>query len=779
MPKAVHDRAMELLPHMRETYGPKKAKQVAFAVATQQAEVRGEVPKGFGTPEGRREAKAKFDKPKSEYEPLAKKSEYVNPLAELVGLDKQAAEPGLTEGQKRRRRWSTGIGAGVGGLYGAGLGAAAGANSSNPLLFTLGGAGLGAAAGAGLGRFGEYTHRMNEQALAERIHDPYGRRKKASSESTDEGDRVTRAALAENKRSGASRPAGISREMWDSLSEKEAAFMEVLDALEAPSSPSDGTRGTLGIVDDARDKQAAVLTAAKRENLPKKDFALPKQKGYPIEDKHHAANALARVSQHGTPSERATVRSKVYNKFPELKESHEERTGENPMQHPTAQKIGSYRGKEASMDPARAVLREIVEDKEAQFQGAGTPLGGGSAPQSLVQTGRMAPMLNNQMGGTTSSTPQPAPSPAPMAKASQAPGGGGGGGGGGGMPGGMPMPQVPNLNLGGGGAMGPMLQQSMQGGGGGGGQAPTPAPALPSMSPTGGVEGLIPLLEDVANRAFNEHIAKLAQQEPDLGDRLQAIKQRRLGALPTLAAGGAGLWAGGRANEAVTRMLTERGLKAEQAYKALPEAERAAKLAPKAFRGLRAARGALPLAGTLGAIAGAKALFGRRRPQEQEQKTGADKMADSWLQAHPEVWGSLGGAGLGAGIGALATKDKKRRGQNALIGAGMGGLLGAGGAIGMKHVADAGREILRQKHAQASNFMAEHPLLTAAGGGLAGALAGGALSGVDMPHIPTSGLGAAAGVGGGLLASHLARQAQAKHEAEKRRRELARAGHPF
>lgn len=75
MPAAIHDRAMRLLPEMKKTYSPKKAKSVAFAVATQQAHAKGEAPKKwhgkpFGTPKGKREAKQKFDKPKSEYKSL-------------------------------------------------------------------------------------------------------------------------------------------------------------------------------------------------------------------------------------------------------------------------------------------------------------------------------------------------------------------------------------------------------------------------------------------------------------------------------------------------------------------------------------------------------------------------------------------------------------------------------------------------------------------------------------------------------------------------------------
>jgi len=71
----------------------------------------------------------------------------------------------------------------------------------------------------------------------------------------------------------------------------------------------------------------AKLTAANRQSLPKSSFALPgKGKGpkgagagsYPIPDASHARNALARVSQHGSSSEKARVRAKVHSKFPNI-----------------------------------------------------------------------------------------------------------------------------------------------------------------------------------------------------------------------------------------------------------------------------------------------------------------------------------------------------------------------------------------------------------------------------------------------------------------------------
>ena len=67
------------------------------------------------------------------------------------------------------------------------------------------------------------------------------------------------------------------------------------------------------------------LTSADRQSLPSKDFALPGKgegpKGagpgsYPIPDKSHARNALARSSG---KSVEGAVRAKVKAKYPEIK----------------------------------------------------------------------------------------------------------------------------------------------------------------------------------------------------------------------------------------------------------------------------------------------------------------------------------------------------------------------------------------------------------------------------------------------------------------------------
>lgn len=59
----------------------------------------------------------------------------------------------------------------------------------------------------------------------------------------------------------------------------------------------------------------AKLSSKKRSGLKKGSFALPGQRKYPINDKSHARNALARVAQHGTPAEKKKVRAAVHKKF--------------------------------------------------------------------------------------------------------------------------------------------------------------------------------------------------------------------------------------------------------------------------------------------------------------------------------------------------------------------------------------------------------------------------------------------------------------------------------
>ena len=70
----------------------------------------------------------------------------------------------------------------------------------------------------------------------------------------------------------------------------------------------------------------AKLTTKQRKSLPKSSFAIPgiqtrdvngdDRRAYPIENASHARNALARVSQHGTPEEKRRVRAAVHRRYP-------------------------------------------------------------------------------------------------------------------------------------------------------------------------------------------------------------------------------------------------------------------------------------------------------------------------------------------------------------------------------------------------------------------------------------------------------------------------------
>ena len=72
-------------------------------------------------------------------------------------------------------------------------------------------------------------------------------------------------------------------------------------------------------LDDLLVKHAKELTTEKRKNLPDSSFVFPDDRSYPIHDKSHAQNALARVEQHGTPEEKAKVKRKVREKYPDMK----------------------------------------------------------------------------------------------------------------------------------------------------------------------------------------------------------------------------------------------------------------------------------------------------------------------------------------------------------------------------------------------------------------------------------------------------------------------------
>ena len=65
----------------------------------------------------------------------------------------------------------------------------------------------------------------------------------------------------------------------------------------------------------------AKLTGKQRKKLPKSSYALPGKRKYPIPDKAHAKNALARASQNESKATQKKIRAKVTKRFPSLKKT--------------------------------------------------------------------------------------------------------------------------------------------------------------------------------------------------------------------------------------------------------------------------------------------------------------------------------------------------------------------------------------------------------------------------------------------------------------------------
>jgi hypothetical protein len=68
------------------------------------------------------------------------------------------------------------------------------------------------------------------------------------------------------------------------------------------------------------------LSYKERKKLPSSAFVNREERKYPIQDKSHARNALARVSAHGTPSEKAEVRRRVCAKYPFIGQCRKEKS---------------------------------------------------------------------------------------------------------------------------------------------------------------------------------------------------------------------------------------------------------------------------------------------------------------------------------------------------------------------------------------------------------------------------------------------------------------------
>lgn len=60
------------------------------------------------------------------------------------------------------------------------------------------------------------------------------------------------------------------------------------------------------------------LTAAERGKLKSSDFALPKDRAYPMHTVEHARDSMSRADQSASPDERSKVRAAVQKRYPKL-----------------------------------------------------------------------------------------------------------------------------------------------------------------------------------------------------------------------------------------------------------------------------------------------------------------------------------------------------------------------------------------------------------------------------------------------------------------------------
>lgn len=517
-------------------------------------------------------------------------------------------------------------------------------------------------------------------------------------------------------------------------------------------------------------KLAARLSYEKRTRMPKKQFALPSKKepgepgkgAYPIPDLKHARNALARVSQHGSPSERAAVRRKVYAKFPQLKEHHEERTGQNPTAPGVIRKEklgmlkaaqgtttvasspGLGRGTSVGSSSAPALIPPPVRPgrgtskgvksrklafylrtKQAQsfwdqvagmgsnlyggapsFQGAPVPVGAGGERTMAGTTRLEQPMeMANWEPGARVAISEPGYEGYPLEPVVLArtgpdyPGGVPGGG----------ETQVADV--------GPFQfvdQQQMA-------AAPVKQPMV-----TGGAKQMPPkvssdldTLQYVQELAFQEEKAKYAQDYSEQGaltgpvDRLQEIRNRQIDALPALAGIGAG-YTGHR--ELTKRMVEE-----------------------------------------------AEALTKKMR---KARKAGRANVKLPWYMAEHRIVGK----GLKRGVTMRPALRWASR-----LGLPIAGLWAAKGLFGREP-----KYAEFQKRAQVGDWMGEHPMATAGLGALAGGLAPWAMSGIanrlgyEFDPSAISGVGMAAGGLTGLLAARRAARKRQIREAQLARKQQAR-----
>lgn len=74
-------------------------------------------------------------------------------------------------------------------------------------------------------------------------------------------------------------------------------------------------------------RKSPKLTAKRRNRMKASSFGVPSARKYPLDTAARARNALARVQQHGTATEKAQVKRRVKAKYPSIAVGGRRKTG--------------------------------------------------------------------------------------------------------------------------------------------------------------------------------------------------------------------------------------------------------------------------------------------------------------------------------------------------------------------------------------------------------------------------------------------------------------------
>jgi hypothetical protein len=156
-------------------------------------------------------------------------------------------------------------------------------------------------------------------------------------------------------------------------------------------------------------KHAHDLDAAERNAIPSGEFAEPEKRKYPIEDRAHAANAKARVSQHGTPAEKAKVDAAVERKYPDMGEKKAAdakalkalASKVIKKEHPTSMIMAAQRAQKAGMkkkaDDPQTAGAAMQNSMVNAFEGKPSPSTASAPSMSLGAT--ITDQINKLRGG--------------------------------------------------------------------------------------------------------------------------------------------------------------------------------------------------------------------------------------------------------------------------------------------------------------------------------------------------------------------------------------------